>query len=196
MSTVPQAIIAEAQRQGVDPALALEVAQEESGMNPNVPDSYTRAIGIFQLEPPTAQQLGVNPRDPMQNIQGGITYLRMMVAQFGDPMAALAAYNGGPGNVQKAINANGSGWFSTIPASVQSYVSRILNNVQTQYGTVTGFTAAAAGGPYPGGGTSILTIPSDLLSEVSVAAPASFSWGTVALVMGAILGVGLVLDEI
>jgi hypothetical protein len=199
MSTVPNAIIAAAQAQGLDPALALEVAFVESSFNPNAlgpPTPYGQAVGLFQLMPSTAQQLGVDPSDVTQNIQGGITYLRMMLSQFGDPTAALAAYNWGPGNVQKAISANGSGWFSTIPASVQNYTSKILNNLQTQYTAVTAFTAAAAGVPYPGGGTSTLTIPDNLLPGVSFPAPAGFSWGTVALVMGLILGVGLVLYEI
>jgi hypothetical protein len=193
MSSIPNAIIAEAQRQGVDPALALEVASVESNFNQNAV-STKGAIGVFQLELATAQQLGVDPTDLMQNIQGGVSYLRMMLAQFGDPTAALAAYNWGPGNVQNAMAANGSGWLSSAPAGTRNYVAKILNNVQTQYAAVTAFTAAGAGAS-PGGGTSTLTIPSGLLPAGS-AAPGGFSWGGVALVMGAILGIGLALYEI
>lgn len=195
MSSIPNAIIAEAQRQGIDPSLALEVAYVESSFNQNAVSS-AGAIGVFQLMPETAAGLGVNPYDLNQNIQGGITYLRQLLAQFGDPTAALAAYNWGPGNVQNAKNTNGSGWFSAIPGSVQNYVNTILGNMQTQYTAVTAFTAAGAGAS-PGGGTSTLTIPSALLPAGSaVSPPSGFSWGTAALVMGVILGVGLALYEI
>jgi hypothetical protein len=196
MSTVPQAIIAEAQRQGIDPAMALEVAYVESSFNQNARGTHGE-IGVFQLMPATAAGLGVlDPSDLQQNIYGGITFLSQLLSEFGDPTAALAAYNWGPRYVKNAIAANGSGWFSTIPASVQNYVSTILNNLQTQYSAVMSFTAAAAGAPSPGGGTSTLTIPTYLPPEVTLPPPGNFSWGTVALVMGIIFGVGLVLYEI
>ena len=51
--------------------------------------------------PGTAAKLGVNPRDPIQNLEGGARYLRMMYNTFGDWRLALAAYNAGPGAVQK-----------------------------------------------------------------------------------------------
>ncbi len=119
-------IVATAQQYGVDPSLALEVAQQESGLNRNAVSS-AGAIGVFQLEPATAAMLGVNPYDVNQNIQGGIQYLAQMLAQFGgDVEAALAAYNWGPGNVSNAMAAAGSGWLSTAPAETQNYVQKIL----------------------------------------------------------------------
>ncbi|MBZ5662745.1 MAG: lytic transglycosylase domain-containing protein [Acidobacteriia bacterium] len=217
MSTIPQLIIAEAQRQGVDPALALEVAQVESGMNQNAV-SARGAIGVFQLMPDTAAGLGVDPNDLQQNIQGGVSYLRQLLAQFGDPAAALAAYNWGPGNVSNAIAQAGNftitaapsaasmpGWLALAPAETQNYVNKILNNVNTQYSVVAA-AAAAGAGVSPGGSTSTLIIPSGLQAQPGPVPsglvpgappppPSGFSWGTAALVMGVILGIGLVLQE-
>ncbi len=93
-------IIAEAKRQGVDPALALAVAYHEGGFNPNA-RGLDGEIGTFQLMAATAANLGVTDRsDPDQNIFGGVTYLRQQIARFGNTRQALAAYNGGPGIVR------------------------------------------------------------------------------------------------
>src|SRR5579872_2527256 len=93
-------IAAAAQAQGVDPSLAIEVANAESSLNQNVSDGSSGEIGLFQVMPTTGAQLGYSVdqlRDPNQNIQAGVTYLRQLIAQFGDPAKAVAAYNCGPG---------------------------------------------------------------------------------------------------
>lgn len=108
-----------AARYGVDPALALAVARQESGLNQSAKSS-AGAIGVMQLMPGTAAGLGVNPYDMQQNIEGGVRYLSQMLTKFdGDVSLALAAYNAGPGAVQK---------YSGIPpyTETQNYVSRIL----------------------------------------------------------------------
>jgi hypothetical protein len=85
-----------ASRFNVDPALVRAVAWQESRFRSDVV-SPKGAIGIMQLMPATAQQLGVNPHDPRQNIYGGVAYLSAMLTRFGgDTRLALAAYNAGP----------------------------------------------------------------------------------------------------
>lgn len=158
MATVVELITQEAQRQGVDPALAIEVGRAESNLDPNVPDSSAGAIGVFQLEPATAAQLGVDPRDLQQNIAGGIRYLGMMLAQFGNIPAALAAYNWGPGSLAGAIAQWGSAWTQHIPAETSAYIAKITRNLAAYSATVTPSSVAngitqlfsAASPPPPG----------------------------------------------
>lgn len=130
MATVSDLIAQESARQGVDANLAIQVANAESGLNPNVPDSSAGAIGVFQLEPATAAQLGVNPRDLAQNIAGGIRYLGQLLGQFGGSIpAALAAYNWGPGNLANAMSRWGSDWVSHLPGETTAYVAKIIRNL-------------------------------------------------------------------
>jgi len=177
-------IAAEAQRQGVDPALAIEVANAESGLNPNVPDSPAGAIGLFQLEPATAAQLGVDPRSVSQNISGGIRYLGMMIAQFGSTAAGLAAYNWGPGNLGGAMQKFGAGWAQHLPAETANYVAKILRNVARYTATVTPSSVA-------NGVTQLFTPapPTDaaaLPNGGGMSATASF--GGLAIVAGLLIG--------
>lgn len=80
------------------PSLVSSLVQTESSGNPNAV-SPAGAIGLFQLMPATAASLGVNPSDPTQNIQGGLTYLQQLYNQYGNWTDALEAYNEGPGNL-------------------------------------------------------------------------------------------------
>lgn len=91
---------AAARRYGIPEDLFLRLIQQESGWNARA-RSHKGATGLAQLMPGTAAKLGVNPHDPVQNLNGGARYLRMMYNQFGNWRLALAAYNAGPGAVQK-----------------------------------------------------------------------------------------------
>lgn len=85
-------------RYGVDPALLEAVAWTESAFRPDVV-SHAGAIGLMQIMPGTAAELGVDPRDPVQAVDGAARYLRDALDRFGDLRLAVAAYNAGPGAV-------------------------------------------------------------------------------------------------
>lgn len=84
---------------GLSPSLLEAVAYVESRFRQDAV-SAKGAMGMMQLMPGTARELGVDPSDPAQNAQGGATYLRQMLAMFDDDLElALAAYNAGPSAV-------------------------------------------------------------------------------------------------
>jgi soluble lytic murein transglycosylase-like protein len=115
-------ITAAAQRNGLDPALLAGLIKQESGFNPNA-GSSAGAQGLTQLMPGTARGLGVtNLHDPVQSIEGGARYLAQQLKTFnGDVARALAAYNAGPGAVQR---------FGGVPpyAETQNYVRAVQAN--------------------------------------------------------------------
>lgn len=89
-----------ARRYNVPEDLFLRLVQQESGWKPRA-RSHKGAIGLAQLMPGTAAKLGVNPHDPYENLDGGARYLAQQYRTFGSWRLALAAYNAGPGAVQK-----------------------------------------------------------------------------------------------
>ncbi|WP_108258279.1 lytic transglycosylase domain-containing protein [Mangrovicoccus ximenensis] len=89
-----------ARRHGIPESLFTRLVQQESGWNPNAL-SHKGAIGLAQLMPGTAQYLGVDPKDPRQNLEGGARYLRQQYNRFGSWRLALAAYNAGPEAVSR-----------------------------------------------------------------------------------------------
>ena len=112
-------IASAARTNGLDPALVRAVALQESGLRHEA-RSNKGAMGVMQLTADTAHDLGVDPKDLHQNIQGGAAYLRTLIGAFGGDVAkALAAYNAGPGAVQR---------YNGVPpfAETRNYVNQIM----------------------------------------------------------------------
>lgn len=89
------AAVAAAKRHGIPPALFLRLVHQESRWRVRAV-SPKGAIGLAQLMPATARMLGVNPWDPVQNLEGGARYLAAQYRRFRSWRLALAAYNAGP----------------------------------------------------------------------------------------------------
>ena len=112
-----------AHNNGLDPDLLEALVQQESGYSTTA-RSRVGAMGLTQLMPETAASLGVtNPFDPAQNLNAGAKYLKQQIDRFGDVGKALAAYNAGPGAVER---------HGGIPPyrETQNYVRNVLTRVQ------------------------------------------------------------------
>lgn len=120
-----QEIESAARESGLDPALILSVVMEESGGDPLV-ESDKGAMGLMQLMPDTARELGVGDRtDSAQNLDGGARYLADMIEKFeGKLDVALAAYNAGPGTVDRL-----GGKVPAYPET-RRYVNRVLDRYE------------------------------------------------------------------
>lgn len=123
VTRVEDLIMQTATEYGVDPKLVRAIAIAESDMNQDE-ISPVGAIGVMQLMPETAASLGVNPYDTSENVAGGTRYIRQMLDTFdGNIPLAVAAYNAGPGAVQR---------YGGIPpySETQNYVGRVMDLFQ------------------------------------------------------------------
>ena len=119
---ISQAIQDSSTRHAVSATLVEAVAWRESRFN-QAAISPKGAMGVMQLMPATARQLGVDASDTRANIEGGVAYLSQMLQRFeGDIPRALAAYNAGPGAVQR---------YGGVPpyAETRAYVRAILDRL-------------------------------------------------------------------
>jgi hypothetical protein len=118
--TVEDLIRQAAKKYGVPEDVALSVAAPESGFNPGG-KSPKGAVGVMQLSPATAKQYGVDPADPIQNIDGGVKHLRYLYDTYkGNLNKVLAAYNAGEGTVARG---------GTLPAETQKYIPGVLGRM-------------------------------------------------------------------
>ena len=116
-----QDVIKEAKRIGLDPSIAVHALYKETGgmKDPESARSKSGAIGVMQLMPKTAKEIGVDPYNPQENIRGGVGYLKKMYDKYQDPQLTVMAYNAGPGRVDRALkSAKG---IDSLPAETLSY---------------------------------------------------------------------------
>lgn len=135
MSQVPSSynstdIFNAANTYGVPSNLFASLINTESQYNPNAVSS-AGAIGLTQLLPGTASDMGVNPYNPQQNLMGGAQYLAQQYQTFGNWTQALEAYNAGPGNVSSG----------KVPQSSVQYANTILQNAGMSNSTQSGYDA-------------------------------------------------------
>jgi cell wall-associated NlpC family hydrolase len=113
---------AAARKYGIPVSVFNALVNHESSWNPNA-RSPVGAMGFTQLMPGTAQGMGIDPSNPVQNLYGGAKYLASQLSKFGNMRSALAAYNAGPGAVSK---------YGGVPPyqETQNYVNSIMSDAQ------------------------------------------------------------------
>jgi len=144
--------VAAGKKYGVDPALLAAVAKAESQFDPNAV-SPAGALGLMQIMPSTAANLGVNPLDPPQAVDGAARLLQQNLKKFGSTSLALAAYNAGPGAVVQ---------YGGIPPypETQNYVRKVLEYQKEFTGFLgsTSITAWVKDHPYATAGLGLLAV--------------------------------------
>lgn len=119
---VKQNIITQAKAMNVEPAIVLSIAKTESGFRQEARGAGGH-IGVFQLSPTTAKNMGYDAYKLDDNIKAGITYYKNMYNMFGSKELAVAAYNSGPVAVKRCNN--------TIPHHSKHFVNRIMHDYKT-----------------------------------------------------------------
>jgi hypothetical protein len=108
----------------VEASIVRAIMETESAFNPAAL-SRAGAIGLMQLMPMTARELGVNPFVPEQNIEGGVRYFSQLLKMFGSNLElALVAYNGGPGYAQRYARGQ-----AALYGETRDYVRKVLSKL-------------------------------------------------------------------
>lgn len=122
------AIRAAATKYGVDPDLLTSLVWTESSFQPDAV-SPVGAVGLGQLMPGTARSLGVDPTDPIQNLDGSARMLSGLIQDFGRVDHALAAYNVGPNGLRRGLaegRTPGAGYAAAVAAKYRTITGREL----------------------------------------------------------------------
>jgi soluble lytic murein transglycosylase-like protein len=157
----------QALQQGIDPAVALAVAQRESGTSQwradgSVVRGSSGEYGVFQIMPETARGLGVDPdslSDVNVNIRTGVSFLAQLYAKYGDWSKALAAYNSGSPNSKSP---GVLGYVASVLGLAQNYAPA-LTQVATAGGPSAGLSVSDILGSVTNGGNNTLLIGGLLL---------------------------------
>jgi len=122
-------VIKAAKRIGLPENIALHALYKETGglKDPESARSKAGAIGVMQLMPRTAKELGVNPHNPLENIEGGVSYLKKMYDKYQDPSLTLMAYNAGPGRLDRALRSKEG--ISSLKPETLNYVKMAQGGV-------------------------------------------------------------------
>ena len=114
-------IISAAEKIGLPKEIAIHAAFKETGnlKNPETARSRAGAIGVMQLMPGTAKELGVDPYNPEENIIGGVTYLKKLYDKYQDPHLTLMAYNAGPSRLDRALKSEKG--IASLPSETLAY---------------------------------------------------------------------------
>lgn len=131
---IDEAVEKASRKYGIDKNLIMAVIKQESDFNPNA-TSGAGAMGLMQLMPGTARELGVsNAYNVQQNVDGGTEYLRELLNMYGNSKEmALAAYNAGSGTL-KSRGVNNTSGISRLPYETRDYVQKVMsyyNNAKT-----------------------------------------------------------------
>ena len=108
----------------VESSIVRAIIATESAFNPAA-RSHAGAIGLMQLMPMTARELGVNPHIPEENIEGGTRYFAQLLRTFGRLDLALIAYNGGPGFAERYLRGQ-----TALYGETRDYVRKVMDRLQ------------------------------------------------------------------
>ncbi|NMM64514.1 lytic transglycosylase domain-containing protein [Clostridium sp. P21] len=124
--SIDEAVAKASRKYGVDTNLIMAVIKQESDFNPKS-TSGAGAMGLMQLMPGTASELGVSdPYNIGENVDGGTKYLKSLLNMYaGNKQLALAAYNAGPGTLQNRGVSDVSG-VSRLPYETRDYVNKVM----------------------------------------------------------------------
>ena len=126
--------LSEGAKYKLDPSLIKHVMLKETGGLKDKANAVSPAgaIGVMQLMPGTARDMGVkDPYDPVQNIEGGVKYLAKMHRKYDDPKIAAIAYNWGPGNTDRWLAQGGD--FNKLPKETQGYIRGLAQGGSVQH---------------------------------------------------------------
>lgn len=125
-----------AEKYDVDPGVILKMMAKETGglKNPEVAVSPKGAVGVMQLMPATAKELGVtDPTNPFENIEGGVKYFARLEKKYDNPQLAMIAYNWGPGNTDKWLKSGAD--ISKLPKETRKYIDMMAEGGAVRYQT-------------------------------------------------------------